>query len=282
MNTNDQTIHQMGLGISSLVKQATGRESVSNIEMDWVSVEQLSRYIYGSGSGDVVSFETNIQDAIQSLIAYITAVQDTSGGDPSPSNVCPITGWNGCNVTDANMLDSSDPDYDAETYSFTFPDEAGTVYGGTLDVLTGVLTVDKGIVDLGDLDWTYNTSGTQPFMQSSGISSLVDSPSSSSIAAPILCSELLSATAAAIYSGTLTQGIAIHSNGTIRAVYPNMPTDPTDFQTEVDGVQLVYPLKTVATYQLTAQEVTALIGANNIFADTGNVSVQYKVKEDLV
>lgn len=81
MNTNVQTIHQMGFGINAMVKQATGRDSVSNIEHDWVSVEQLARYIYGSESGDIVSFDTNIPDGIVSLIAYITAVQDLNGYD---------------------------------------------------------------------------------------------------------------------------------------------------------------------------------------------------------
>ena len=33
--------------------------------------------------------------------------------------------------------------YQGETYSITFPSEAGTVYGGSLDVTTGVLTVDR-------------------------------------------------------------------------------------------------------------------------------------------
>ena len=33
--------------------------------------------------------------------------------------------------------------YQGETYDITFPSEAGTVYGGSLDVTTGVLTVDR-------------------------------------------------------------------------------------------------------------------------------------------
>ena len=36
--------------------------------------------------------------------------------------------------------------YTDDTYSITFPSEAGTVYGGTLDVTSGVLTVDRGII----------------------------------------------------------------------------------------------------------------------------------------
>lgn len=34
--------------------------------------------------------------------------------------------------------------YQGDIYNITFPSEAGTVYGGTLDVVNGVLTVDRG------------------------------------------------------------------------------------------------------------------------------------------
>jgi len=36
--------------------------------------------------------------------------------------------------------------YQGETYSVTFPSEAGTVYGGSLDVTSGVLTVDRAMI----------------------------------------------------------------------------------------------------------------------------------------
>ena len=36
--------------------------------------------------------------------------------------------------------------YAGDTYSITFPSEAGTVYGGTLDVTNGTLTVDRAII----------------------------------------------------------------------------------------------------------------------------------------
>lgn len=39
-NTNSQTIHQMGLAINAVVRQATGRDAVQNIDMDWVTVAQ--------------------------------------------------------------------------------------------------------------------------------------------------------------------------------------------------------------------------------------------------
>ena len=53
-------------------------------------------------------------------------------GDPSPDNVRPISGWTGANIT-----------VNGDVMNVAFPAEAGTVYGGTLDVLNGELTVDR-------------------------------------------------------------------------------------------------------------------------------------------
>ena len=39
--------------------------------------------------------------------------------------------------------------------------------------------------------------------------------------------------------------------------------------------QITYPLNTPQTYQLTPTEVTALLGQNNVWADCGDVTVEY-------
>ena len=48
-----------------------------------------------------------------------------------------------------------------------------------------------------------------------------------------------------------------------------------DFKAAMSGVQLAYKLATPQTYQLTPTEVTALLGDNTIWADTGDVTVTY-------
>ena len=49
----------------------------------------------------------------------------------------------------------------------------------------------------------------------------------------------------------------------------------SDFKAAMSGVQLVYKLATPIEYTLTPQEVTTLLGTNNIWADTGDVDVDY-------
>lgn len=71
----------------------------------------------------------------KNFVVTLEPIQSGSG-DPSPENIRPITGYTGANVYQSGA-DTSNP----TTIPITFPTEAGTVYGGTLDVTTGVLTV---------------------------------------------------------------------------------------------------------------------------------------------
>ena len=53
------------------------------------------------------------------------------------SNICPITGLTGLSVYVSPSQDVAD----ATTYAVDWTSDAGTVYGGTMDVVTGLLTV---------------------------------------------------------------------------------------------------------------------------------------------
>ena len=58
------------------------------------------------------------------------------------SNICPIYGWTGCNLwREAEYDPTANP-----TLQISWQSSAGTVYGGTLDVTTGVLTVTHGYI----------------------------------------------------------------------------------------------------------------------------------------
>ena len=72
-------------------------------------------------SGSLVTFDDGLKDApLESMTAYITAYQDGSG-DPSPTNIRPISGYDSVNIytCDKNFIDVSD------TASTTF---AGITY----------------------------------------------------------------------------------------------------------------------------------------------------------
>ena len=104
--------------------------------------------------------------------------------------------------------------YNDTVYTITFPDAAGTVYGGTLDVTTGVLTVTDAQI--------------------------------------------------ASYNGETLPSTWISD----RDVYA-VGTTPTT------GAQVVYKLATPQTFALTPTQILPLQGVNNIWSDTGTLTLKY-------
>ena len=124
------------------------------------------------------------------------------------ANICPISGRTGLSVYVSPTQDVAD----ATTYAVDWTSEAGTVYGGTLDVVTGVLTVDRAY-------------------------------------------------------------IASYNGETINEPWLSSMDAYTPGATPTTGAQVVYALATPLTYQLTAQEVALLVGTNNVWSSSGDVSV---------
>lgn len=170
---------------------------------------------------------------------------------------------------------STDHDYHeshAKFHTIDWQSEAGTVYGGTLDVVSGLLTVDRAMVDLGTLNWRYSedygsyiyTESIVPYVRKPN---LYDEPTS-------ICS---------VYKPLRTGYVTslenldyfIATTGVIYLRDVNY-TDMTAFTTAVTGQTLVYELAEPITYHLTPTEVKSLLGQNNIWANTGNTSVEYR------
>ena len=199
-------------------------------------------------------------------VTYFQLEEGSSSTAYAPySNICPISGWTGANVYHSGA-DTSD----ATTYSITFPAAAGTVYGGTLDVTTGKLTVDMAMVDLGAKNWYPSTAAGRTRFRT-GITD-IERISSPNVRASLLCSNYPTKTANQTYQGTT--GVSLQQNSADIYIY-----DP---QTEsMTTAELVYKLATPQTYQLTPTEVKTLLGVNNIFANTGDTEIEYRADPDL-
>ena len=149
-----------------------------------------------------------------------------------------------------------------------------TVYSGTVDVVTGVGEVTMASVDLGTLDWTYQSAGGGYFV-SSGISAVVKPETDASKVANIKCSAYKPDTANRVYRGNYGDNIALRN--AIIWVHDGAYTDPEEFTTAVNGVQLVYELAEPITISLTPQEVESLAGDNVLFSDAnGDLTVEYR------
>lgn len=149
-----------------------------------------------------------------------------------------------------------------------------TVYGGTLDVTTGVLTVDRAVVDLGSLSWGYASTrfyATSP-------ADTIDISDTGDVQA--LCDSFDRYETGAL-ANMPDASFFVNSNKmstTVKriVVKDSRYTDAGTFKTAMDGVMLCYALASPRTYTLTPVQVKTLLGENRIYASAGQVTVQYR------
>ena len=147
-------------------------------------------------------------------------------------------------------------------------DGLGTVYGGTLNVLTGVLTVDR---TTHTFDGTENillnaTAGKFKLPNYYGWKRQVDGGQG--------MSNMLKRANSGGYNFALSDNIYFEwqecSNATA------MKAKLAELYNAGTPLVISYKVTTPTTYQLTPHQITALIGQNNIWTDTkGNINVQY-------
>ena len=136
----------------------------------------------------------------------------------------------------------------------TFPSPPGTVYGGELDVLTGLLTVDRATYTLtGNESWTA-WSAHAYYTLTLPVAGINDNYRVSCIS-----SMLKASSADRLYNATDASGIAVSA----RRVY----ISATDYanKSNLTGTVVCYELAEPVTYQLTAAEVQQLVGQNHVF-----------------
>lgn len=157
-----------------------GEATVVNNACDgYISVtSNLSGEYGGSGSGEIVSFETDSEDIFTKLQVDLEPVQEGSG-TPSPSNVRPIKGHSGVTVYDSPTQNAEDGESysvdfnvsltptstDTTPYSFK---AVGDVYGDRLEdkIVGGTVAWNQLVkqrespLTKNGVTSTYNTDGT--------------------------------------------------------------------------------------------------------------------------
>lgn len=239
--------------------------------------------------GPLVSFDDAAAGPVAALTVQMEPIQSGSG-DPSPENVRPISGRTGLSIYVSPTQDA----LDGTTYAVTFPASAGTVYGGTLDVTTGELTVAYQYGILGPVAaggyWQIagepSTAYPSAYVYSNGSIGTLVPPNASQDITGILCSHLPSTSRAAVGNDGAIGVFQYHQGATnqVRFAFPREDRFSTNaklnaYLTEQieagTPVALCVPLKNPRSYTLTPIEVTTLLGANNIWSDAGDVTVTY-------
>ncbi len=154
------------------------------------------------------------------------------------------------------------------TVEFT---QQGTVYGGTVDIVSGVLSVNYGTLNLGTTTWTYAPTGyaVPLFYANPGITGKAfgktnfmlskykafDSPS----------------------WGAIPKGCASGSSTSNRiAIHDERYSSVQNFKDSLNGTILVYELASPLTYQLTTQQVQMLLNNNYLTTPDGTITLTYK------
>ena len=223
---------------------------------------------YANAAEIRVSLKRNNNVATNGTV-HIQVEKGTSYTDWTPySNICPITGRTGVTVY---VSPTPDPG-DATTYSSDWTSPAGTVYGGTVDPVSGRLTIN-GIVKVLDGNESFDGTYWPTVVCNTELPDVGDYNRRSEMR----CS----------HCATGTRGVGFASSSAIKIQFKNTDevfgvNNATGFATYVatqyangTPVTVYYPLATPITYQLTAQEVAALVGTNNVWSDAESVTVTY-------
>ena len=340
------------------------------VPSDW-----LKAFPTDTASGAVASFTDGADNLpLKSLVVDIDPVQDLSNGDPSPENICPISGWTGAEVKHygKNLLDPSllkdqvalniiplyapvgtvltmstnqpnaatsglltyfrmpggtqginenvydghpatktvgeegyleivqrnrdsiksyaDYEYQIEvgstatayepyngtTIPINWQTEAGTVYGGKLDVLSGVLRVEnKKFISDGSDNWGVYSSFSGYYV---GLPDMRKGARQDGI------SNMLTNSKSSAQGQENAFWLGINNNNVyLIGVYDSMGATLNEFKAYLaeHNLEIMYPLATPIEIQLTPHEVNSLLGVNNIFADTGDSEVEYRADPDL-
>lgn len=166
--------------------------------------------------------------------------------------------------------------YNGTTYAIAFPGTAGTVYGGTLNVITGVLTVNRvNIVFTGaqSEDWgTYRSDGTSSlnsFRLKLSTETVLEAWGSGT-ANNAICN-MATANGTAVYNHSAIS-FAIDSSQYAYICLPVTSVETLKTYLSQNNLQMCATLATPVTYTLTAAQVTTLLGTNNVWADCGNIT----------
>lgn len=231
-------------------------DSITNGKTMW------ARYVNPEGSksngGKVNSGVSSITKLVQTGGYFITAYNN---------NATAVVKWFCLKIGDAPENQPF-----GNTYNIPFPQEAGDVYGGTLTVNkdgTGQLVVDWIMYDEATSGWGYAESQHVFYKTVRIYTDCIP-----------ICNMYKGVTSAEANSEAYAKG-----NETICVRYPTTDriyirddryTNANDFVNAISGIQIMFKLATPVTYNLTALEVIeTLQGINNIYADTGDVTVEF-------
>lgn len=198
--------------------------------------------------------------SVSNAVAKPMIRQTTSAAGYEPySNISPISG--------RSQVDGKQSGEDMTDYTPITIQLGQTVYGGTLDVTSGKLTVTHAFVEYtgaSSENWTRDSASRYDI-------GITGSYKDGYTRIPCYCNM------GKFASSGSDVGTVFLSNSFFYYYQPTSITTLADFRTWLasNHLQVVYQLTTPQEYTLTAQQVSSLLGQNNIWCNTGDTEVVY-------
>lgn len=170
--------------------------------------------------------------------------------------------------------------FNGTTYPIDWTDEAGTVYGGSLDLTTGVLTVDTAVRIYDGVNNKFNLisdSGSYKFITDSTFVTNGYATTASNDP-PTLWSNLYKCVGVSVLGNTYISG------GYFRVCADPSFTDVASFNAFLQTNNLVYVYKVTqpTTFQLSETQIATYLGVNNFWSNSnGSMDVEYRADTKL-
>lgn len=265
---------QAGAAVANATNKAAGLSASTPEPGAIISAIQLVNGGRTIGPEALAHFTESVRNKLLSLLVSMEPIQ-SGAGDPSPDNVRPISGRTGLTI----YVSPTPTAADATTYAVDWTSEAGTVYGGTLDVVTGVLTVDKRYITFSSGAILYGNFGDDnaplyyiDFPTAPAIKIAADSTDDSKLQ----CN---------YFTYISTPSDVSMKDCEIRTRVRPTPdrfyfrwdsaTDASSINAALanNPLQVVADLQSPLTYQLTGTDIVTLVGDNYIWSDSGDVTI---------
>ena len=149
-----------------------------------------------------------------------------------------------------------------------------TIYGGTLDVEKGILTVDKKCIDLGSLDYTYDSVYTR-FRSNVPVQDIGGTATYFGQYDDVICS-IYKSTDDASNNSIFVFYAPDHGLHQRIFAYDSRYTDATAFKTAITGQKLCYELAEPYTIQLTPHQIQLLSGYNYVSTNGTSLQLTYR------
>lgn len=250
-----------------------GAKTIS-VSTNWTRFTATADFTDKTNNAFVVYNKSGIEATI--TVRNFMIQQGTTATPYEPySNICPISGHTGVDAVISPTTEASA----GTTYSVSWQTEAGEVFGGYVDLVSGELVADRLYFEISNFDsWVYQEFNNFKALYNN-LSDLGYPPIKNTRDKKVISDKFKY-----IYEGAYQPfGVfSIYSNGIIYFWNnDNAYANKNEMITAMNSIKpsVCYELRTPITYQLTPTQIKSLLGKNNAWCSTGDVDIDYFAKE---